>query len=166
MSATPPDADPLLPLAALLVRTARAGVLSTLSAHHAGWPFGSLAPYAVAPDGALVLVLSDLAEHTRNLRADPRASLFVHDPAAPLESQAAARLCVLGRVSVLEGSARDAAAAAYTACHPEGAGYLAKLDFRVYGLLPEHVRLVGGFGRIAWLEGADLVTALRAAHRP
>jgi putative heme iron utilization protein len=149
--------EDLATAAVALLHSARNGVLSTLSAQHGGWPFGSLTPYAVAREGALVLVLSDLAEHTRNVRADARASLFVQDPAHVDSPQAGARVCVLGRVHLLEDEAREDARARYVARHPEGEGFLRKLDFRVYALVPEQVRLIGGFGRIAWLPGSVLV---------
>lgn len=139
-------------LATRLLRSARAGVLSTLSVQYGGWPFGSVVPYALAHDGKIVLVLSDLAEHTRNLRADPRASLFVQDPEAAGNPQAGARVCVMGRVNALQDQAREDARECYLARFPEGAGYLDKLDFRVYALVPEYLRLVGGFGNIAWLQ--------------
>lgn len=48
-----------------------------------GYPFGSVAPYGLLDDGTPGLCISTLAEHTRNLGADGRASLFV-DEAFPL----------------------------------------------------------------------------------
>jgi hypothetical protein len=156
MPAADAPTEDLALAAATLLHTARAGVLSTLSVQHAGWPFGSVAPYALSREGALVLVLSDLAEHTKNLRADPRASLFVQDPAHVNDPQSGARISVLGRVGELTGEAREDARARYVARHPEGDHFLRKLDFRVYALVPEHVRLIGGFGRIAWFEAAAL----------
>jgi len=65
-----------------LLATERHAVLATLSASRAGWPFASVAPYALSAAGEPLLLLSDLAEHTRNLRADPRASLMVQDGAS------------------------------------------------------------------------------------
>src|SRR4051794_3999426 len=103
MTERDPPADPaeLAQGAAQLLHTARAGVLATQSAQHAGWPHASLAPYAVARDGALILVLSALAEHTRNALAEPRASVFVQDPGAHANVQSTPRLCVMGRVGKL-----------------------------------------------------------------
>src|SRR5437879_12351747 len=57
-----------------LLAAERHAVLATLSASRDGWPFASVAPYALSADGEPLLLLSDLAEHTRNVRADPRAS--------------------------------------------------------------------------------------------
>lgn len=148
----------LADVAVRLLHTARSGVLCTLSVAHGGWPFGSVTPYAVSRDGSLVLVLSDLAEHTQNLRADPRASLLVQDPEFVQRPQAGARVTVLGRVSMLDGDAREDARARYIARFPEGDEFLRKLDFRVYSLSVEWVRVIAGFGRVGWLQGSALVT--------
>jgi putative heme iron utilization protein len=57
-----------------LLRAARAG---TLASSAQGQPFASLVTPACAPDLSVLLLLSDLSEHTRHLRADPRCSLLV-----------------------------------------------------------------------------------------
>jgi putative heme iron utilization protein len=154
------NSEPTVPLPVLarnLLHRVRTGVLSTLSAQHEGWPFGSLAPFAITKTGDLALVLSDLAEHTKNIRRDPRASLFVSDPPpAEGDPQAGARIALLGRVAEASGDALADARARYIARFGEADDYLAKLDFRVYVLTVEHVRLVGGFGRIAWLAASSV----------
>ncbi len=73
-----------------LLESQQHGVLATLSARHAGWPFASVTPYALTEDGQPILLLSQLAEHTRNVLADPRASLFVQAPGE--DPQAVARV--------------------------------------------------------------------------
>jgi heme iron utilization protein len=157
MTTPPPESSRLPALAGALVRTARAGILSTLSVRQPGWPFGSLAPYAVAVDGNIAFALSDLAEHTRNLRADSRASLFVTDPSVPLESQSTARMTLLGHVRVpTENAPLADARARYLARFPEADEQLTKLDFHIYVLTVDTVRFIGGFGRMAWLDGPTL----------
>ena len=59
-----------------LLATVRTGALSTVCTDPAGFPFGSLVAFAVDDVGRPLLCLSDLAEHSRNLAADPRASLM------------------------------------------------------------------------------------------
>ncbi|MEI8259225.1 MAG: DUF2470 domain-containing protein, partial [Deltaproteobacteria bacterium] len=153
---TPDDPAPLTLMARTLFHRAEHGTLSTASALHAGWPFGSLAPFAVTRSGDVALALSDLAEHTKNLRADPRASLFVMDDGDPRPdaAQATPRLTILGHVSRPEGDVLRDARARYVARFPEADEYLAKLDFRMYVLTALHVRLVAGFGRVAWLPAS------------
>src|SRR5512133_3725602 len=79
-----------------LLARQRIAVLATASARHGGHPFASLAPYALSAGGEPILLLSALAQHARNLAADPRASLFVHDPAASeADPRTAPRLTVV-----------------------------------------------------------------------
>src|SRR5438093_838966 len=81
-----------------LLANERHAVLATVSASRDGWPFASVAPYALSAGGEPLLLLSDLAEHTRNVRADPRASLFVQDSACLADPQAGCRVTILGQV--------------------------------------------------------------------
>ena len=67
------DSDPAWE-ARKLLRSARAGTLATSLQ---GQPFASLVTPACAPDLSLLLLLSDLSEHTRHLRAEPRCSVLV-----------------------------------------------------------------------------------------
>ena len=55
----------------------RIGSLSTLSRKQPGFPFGSVMPYGLDEQGRPVFLISTMAMHTQNLRADPRASLLV-----------------------------------------------------------------------------------------
>src|ERR1700758_5662421 len=60
-----------------LVSLASVGTPSTLSRKHPGFPFGSLMPFALDPAGRPLFLISNMAMHTQNLKADPRCSLFV-----------------------------------------------------------------------------------------
>ena len=89
-----------------LLDSERNGVLATLSARRDGWPFASVAAYALTDAGEPLLLLSDLAEHTRNLRADPRASLLVQDQTSLADPQAGARVTLLGTVEAVAADAQ------------------------------------------------------------
>ena len=52
-----------------IMRSVRTGALATLEPE-TGEPFASLVTVAPAGDGAPLMLLSDLARHTRNLKAD------------------------------------------------------------------------------------------------
>src|SRR5260221_336470 len=100
-----------------LRETERPGVQATGAASREGWPFASVAPFALSDRGEPLLLLSDLAEHTRNIRADPRASLMVQDGASLNDPQAGGRVTILGQVEpVLDADLRNARAA-YVARH-------------------------------------------------
>src|SRR5215216_2986135 len=79
-----------------LIRSERNAVLCTLSKRNAGWPFGSIAPYAITSAGEPIILISEIAEHTRNIRADARVSLLIQDSAAMADPQAGARATLMG----------------------------------------------------------------------
>lgn len=131
-----------------LLRTARCGALGTLSVTVPGHPFVSLVNFV--PDTRLrpVFLLSGLAEHTRNLRADARASLMLAEGGAhPLEQ---ARLTLLGEVAGFEPD--EAALRRFLRYSPESADYLQLGDFRFFRLEPVRLRFIGGFARMGWSD--------------
>ena len=127
------------------------GVLSTISVHRPGYPYGSVTPYALGDDGAPVLLLSRLAAHTRNLLADARAGLFVGDRTAASDPQAGARVSLLGQVLPLAADAIELGRARYLARWPQAAQYVALGDFTLWRFAIEEARLIAGFGEIRWL---------------
>jgi heme iron utilization protein len=147
-----------------LLLAERHGVLATLSSRRDGWPFASVVPFALTDAGDPLLLLSDLAEHTRNLRADSRASLLVQDSAAADDPQAGARVTLLGRIEALQDSAPrhsdqsdsllEEARARYTARHPQAGEYLTMADFRLCVLHVTEARFIGGFGDMGWIQAA------------
>jgi putative heme iron utilization protein len=70
--------------------------LSTLSRKHSGFPFGSLMPFALDSAGRPTFLVSNMAMHTQNLKADPRCSLFVTQTAADGDPLGAARATLVG----------------------------------------------------------------------
>jgi len=137
-------------------------VLATFSARHEGWPFASLTAFATSIAGEPLLLLSDLAEHTRNLRADPRASLLVHDTLAAEDAAAGARVTLIGTAERLvdTGAPRAEAQARYLEKNPEASTYLALADFHFWLLRIAEARFVNGFGAAGWLQGERLSSAL------
>ena len=131
--------------------------LCTLAAEPeiAGFPFGSLAPFALRADGTPFVLISAIAQHTRNLARDPRCALFVRDPAAEAggDAQATWRVTVLARAERAEasGEALEELHARYAARVPDAPGYGSAHDFSFWLLAPVKVRAIGGFGAIRWL---------------
>jgi putative heme iron utilization protein len=146
-----------------LLQNERYAVLATVSARRGGWPFASATPYALAASGDPLLLLSELAEHTRNARADARASLLVQDSAALDDPQAGARVTLLGMLEPLrEPELADQAQTIYVERHPPAAEYVTLGDFRVWRLMVSEARYVNGFGDMGWLEGSRLRAELTA----
>jgi putative heme iron utilization protein len=136
-----------------LIRAQDRGSLATLLAGD-GTPYASLVLYATLPDATPILLLSALAEHTKNLRSDPRASLLVDGTAGLADPLTGARATLVGR---LEEIADAAAPARYLARHPSAETYAGFGDFRFYALRFVRAHLVAGFGRIHWIDAAGIL---------
>jgi hypothetical protein len=104
-------------------------------------------------DASPLLLLSDLAQHTKNLAAEPQISLLFEDTAGFADPLAGPRLTLLGRVERCDDGR---ALARFTARHPSAAAYAGFADFHLYRVEIERGHLVAGFGRINWIEAADL----------
>lgn len=120
-----------------------------------GWPYGSLVLMASAPDASPVLLISTLAEHTRNLLADPRACLLLDGTAGLEDPLTGARASVMGRLQRLEPESAEAGAfrERYVRRHPSASGYIGFGDFALWRMWVERAHLVAGFGRIHWVDG-------------
>jgi putative heme iron utilization protein len=134
--------------ARLFVRNHQNGVLSTLSKRLDGFPFGSVSPYVLDHEGHPVILISTLAEHTKNIDADPRVSLIVHPCAEDM--QAAGRVTLVARAEPLPDKADFGGR--YLRYLPQAEGYFAMHDFHFYRLRVEDVRFIGGFGKIHWIR--------------
>ena len=136
------------------------GALSTVAVEPAGTPFGSVVTYGLDPVGQPSFFVSTMAEHTRNLDADPRASLLVvEDTPAGADPLASGRVTLLGRAEeVVDPQERAAARAGYLAANP-AAFYVDYGDFRCLRLVVTDVRYVGGFGRMSWVDVQDYAAA-------
>ncbi len=77
----------------LLRRGGRAALATSLR----GAPFASLVVYAVDHDASPLLLLSDLARHSRNIAFDPRVSLLIDGTAELPDPLSGPRLTLLGR---------------------------------------------------------------------
>jgi putative heme iron utilization protein len=158
-------ADPALPVAApeapvpratawqarCLLRAARSGCLATSAK---GQPYASLVTPACMPDGSLLLLLSQLAEHTRHLMADPRCSAMVSGAAVGANPQTTPRVTVTGVAEVVSDPALKAR---YLAVHPYASLYADFTDFATWRIKPVGGLLVGGFARAFRLKPADLL---------
>ncbi len=133
-----------------LLRAARTGTLATTAQ---GQPFASLVTPGCAPDLSVLLLLSDLSEHTRHLRAEPRCAVLVAGPAASANPQTAPRVTLTG----LAEPADDAGLKArWLAVHPYAALYADFGDFHLWRIRPQAALFVGGFARATRLRRDDL----------
>lgn len=144
-----------------LLRRARSGALATAyrAAHGAAddgedvWPYTSLVTVACDCDAAPLFLFSQLAEHTRNLQTDSRASLLVEETSRRANPQTGPRVTVLGRIE--KSTEEERHRRRFLARHPSAVLYAGFADFAIYRMTVERAHYVGGFGQARWIEGAD-----------
>ena len=123
--------------------------LSTVALDPAGHPYGSHVVYALV-GAAPVFLISKLAEHTKNLEADPRASLLVVEAEREGdEALARGRVTLVGECRRVDDRAR--VEAAFLERHPGARAYSSFPDFGYWELAVRSARYVGGFGRMSWI---------------
>ena len=150
---TPDSAFDPKQAAKALLREGLSGALATLMPG-SGDPYCSLVNVATADDGSPLLLISTLAIHTRNLLADPRASLMIDErkEGDPLEG---ARIMLMGTVTRTDDLA---ARQRYLSRHPEAEQFANFKDFSFYRMEITRIHLVAGFGRIVDLKPQDVLT--------
>jgi putative heme iron utilization protein len=146
-------------LARSLLATGGPAALGTLTPD--GGPFASYVVTAPAADGSPLMLLSRLAEHTKNLDRDPRASLLlVREPPPGAETMTALRLTLVGRCAK-DGD--PGLKRLYLERHPDAARYADFTDFSLFRFEVSAGHMVAGFGRIVGLTREELLSPSRAA---
>lgn len=130
------------------------GALGSHAAAVPGYPLVTAAAFATDEHHRPLLLISKLAEHTRNFAADPRASFMV---AETLPAGEIARVSLVGEVRPID--ADEALTRRYLRFHPEAGRFLELGDFRFHRFEPKRILVVGGFGKAGWIEGQRLVDA-------
>lgn len=133
------------------------GVLSTQSVDCEGYPFGSILPFCLDFHNKPIILISRLAQHTKNIEVEPRISLLLSD--ADQLQYADVQTC--SRLTVMANAERLSDKAVISRCYrylPDAHDYVTKLDFDFYRLNPVKVRFIGGFGEIHWVDPASLFT--------
>ncbi len=137
--------------AAQLKQLLRARSVAALGTLHAGAPCVSMVPYAIAGDGSgLIIHVSTLASHTKDMRADARVSLLVMQAeGGGTSALALARASIQGTALELAADAPDLPAlkAAYLERFPEASQLFGFADFSLFKIQPESVRFVAGFAQ-------------------
>lgn len=143
-----------------LARTlmARSSIASLSTLTESGHPYASIAAYTLAGDGSPQVCISLLAEHTQNLRRDPRASVLVSASTEPDDDPLAQeRVTLTG--SFVPIIPTDDDVASYLAAHPGAEAYVDFDDFGWWRLETANVRYIGGFGFMGWATGAEYADA-------
>jgi putative heme iron utilization protein len=155
-SDAPPVAEPTFAeRVRTLVYLGRLGSLSTLSRKQPGFPFGSVMPYGLDEAGRPSFLISTMAMHTQNLKADPRASLLVTQDSADGDPLGASRVTLVGNVLPVPEAEIPAARTLYLARHANSKYWVDFEDFSFYRLDVVDIYFVGGFGVMGWVAASD-----------
>jgi len=149
--AAPPPQDPLA-FARHVARGCDRAVLAALArpgTPEAGAPYASLVQVAFDHDGAPLLLISTLADHTKNLLADPRCSLLFDGTAGLAEPLTGPRVSVQGTAARTDDPRH---AERYLARFPGARMYSGFGDFAFWRVEPGRAHLVAGFGKIHWFD--------------
>jgi hypothetical protein len=139
-----------------LLHSVSYGVLATQAAQTPGFPYATVLPFVLDERHRPVFLISALAEHTKNLLADPRASLVVYTR----EQQnvlTGARMTLIGDAERIDAS--DQFIARYLRYQPDATDYLALADFAFFRFVPRRLRAIAGFGAMGWIEGESFEQA-------
>jgi putative heme iron utilization protein len=131
----------------------RAALATALPVDDGAWPYASLVLVAVDHDLSPLLLLSDLAEHTKAIAADPRVSLLFDGTYGLDQPLTGPRVTLVGRASRTEA---PGVARRFLAHHPDAEIYAGFKDFHFYRVAVERAHLVAGFGKIRWLAAEEL----------
>lgn len=135
-----------------LLHSAQASTLATQSLQMPGYPYVTVVPNVLDELHRPILLISALAEHTKNLLADPKVSISITEPGIS-NVQDGQRLTLVGDVERFEptGELRER----YLRYVPAAEQYLA-LDFMFFRILPKRLRYIGGVGKMGWVEAETL----------
>lgn len=120
-------------------------------------PYASLIITALASDGRLLLLLSDLAQHTLNLKHASAASLLIDGTGGLDEPLTGSRITLIGTIEKTDSTDE---LDRFVAMHPSAGFYAGFADFNLYAFEIERAHLVAGFGKINWIDGGELKAAL------
>ena len=150
-------AEPTPPaqIARRLMRLARTAAMATL-APETGAPLTTLVGIASDEDGAPLLLLSSLAAHSKNLAADPRASILIGAPAVRGDPLNVARVTLNGRLEPAQTPRRRER---YLQRNPKSKLMMGLRDFQIFRLEISGVHYNGGFGLAGPMTRDDFLLA-------
>ena len=141
------------------LRSTRSGVLSSFSSKFDGYPFGSVMPFVLGHDCQPIVLISTIAEHTKNIIANPKVSLLVFQSdnlKSAEDLHANGRLTLIGEAEQIDKKDVDLMAR-YCRYLPESTGYLAMHDFQFYRINITQARYIAGFGKMGWISGEEIL---------
>jgi putative heme iron utilization protein len=129
--------------------------LSTHSKKHEGFPFGSVIPYDVDDDGRMIISVSLLSTHYKNLENSSKASLLIQQRYFEGRPRTGGRISLLLDFQNIPGEDYEQVAMSYRSRYGADAEFELAHDFVFKRGVVESVRWIAGFGRMGWLTGDE-----------
>ena len=152
-----PEPDPFRDVRELIRSRDRAALATALpgpDAAQPAWPYASLVLVAVDHDLSPILLMSDLAEHSKAIAQDPRVSLLFDGTGGLAQPLTGPRVTLLGRAAK---TGDERLKKRFLRHHPDAEMYAGFGDFNFYKVSLERAHLVGGFGKIRRIEPGELL---------
>lgn len=146
--------DPFRDVRDLIRRRDRAALATALPGEGGAWPYASLVLVAVDHDLSPILLMSDLAEHSKAIATDSRVALLFDGTAGLAQPLTGPRVTVMGRAAKTDD---ERLKQRFLRHHPDAAMYAGFGDFSFYRMTIERTHLVGGFGKIRWIATGELL---------
>ncbi len=137
-----------------LIRTKEKAVLATVMRETAGDPYASLVLTACDHQSNPLIFISDLAEHTKNIWENQRASMLFERTGGLNDPLSGARVTLQGKMTETED---PALLERFFKRHEQSRSYGKAHKFFLYKLEVERVHLVAGFGRIHWIDADEVL---------
>ncbi|HAH68065.1 MAG TPA: hypothetical protein DCL68_06005 [Gammaproteobacteria bacterium] len=137
-------------MAVNLYRSSNMAILSTISKRYDGYPFGSFITFISGNNRDAYIYISNLAQHTKNIKNNPKACITIISNEDEDDKQNTSRLSIMGNMSKVTNDLE--CESRFKKFLPESDKYRLAHDFNFYRLSITNVRWIGGFGDIAWLN--------------
>ncbi|MBS0525401.1 MAG: HugZ family protein [Proteobacteria bacterium] len=148
--------DPFRNVRDLIRRCDRAALATNLPGDGGAWPYASLVLVTVDHDLSPILLMSDLAEHSKAIAVDRRVALLFDGTAGLAQPLTGPRVTVMGHAARTDD---ERLKQRFLRHHPDAAMYAGFGDFHFYRVALERTHLVGGFGKIRWIAPGELLAA-------
>jgi len=126
-----------------LLQQCRIGFLATVGEHS---PETSMTPFVIH-QGNIVVHLSTLARHTKNITKHVNVGFMICTPETEHQSPLALpRLSIQGKIELVPDALLSGFKVAYLKHIPDAEGLFSFADFRLFQVAPSHIQWVGGFG--------------------
>ncbi len=137
-----------------LIRTRTKAVLATMMRNKDREPYASLTLSACDQQGRPLIFVSDIAEHTKNLRNHATASLLYEATEGRVDPLSGPRVSLQGVWEVVEDPSIKER---FFRRHETARRYEQAHGFNLFRMTIQRAHLIAGFGLIHWFEGSKVL---------